>query len=112
LFGIGFPELIIIVVASVVFLGPEKLPKAVMDIAKFIKQVKQYAHHAQTSIEQELQIEELKKEALEYKQRLEHTKQTVAKNHGLDELNKYIQEDLTNLENSQISPNKEPNKDV
>ena len=40
MFGIGFTELLLISVIAILFLGPDKLPGALVEMAKFIKGVK------------------------------------------------------------------------
>ena len=71
MFGIGFPELLLISIVAILFLGPDKLPQAFVDVAKFIKGVKKSVGDAKSSIEEELKIEDLKEEALSYKKQLD-----------------------------------------
>ncbi|ANV97948.1 twin arginine-targeting protein translocase TatB [Helicobacter enhydrae] len=78
MFGMGFFEIFVVVVIAIIFLGPEKLPGAMIDLAKFFRAVKKTMDDAKSSIDQELNIAELKKEALQYKE-------SIAKN--LDEIN-------------------------
>ena len=40
MFGFGFTEILIIVVIAILFLGPDKLPSAMVDVAKFFRSVK------------------------------------------------------------------------
>lgn len=63
----GFFEIFMVLVIAIIFLGPDKLPQALVDLAKFFKAVKKTLDDAKTSIDKELNLEELKKEALEYK---------------------------------------------
>ncbi len=39
-FGIGFAELVMIAVVALIFLGPERLPGALREVAKFIRQIR------------------------------------------------------------------------
>jgi len=71
MFGIGFTELLIISVVAILFLGPDKLPSAMIEIAKFIKSVKKTVGEAKHSLEEEMKIADLKEEALSYKQQLD-----------------------------------------
>lgn len=71
MFGFGFGELLVIIIVAVIFLGPEKLPEAMVQVAKFFRSVKNTLSDAKSSIEHELKVEELKKDVLEYKNRLE-----------------------------------------
>jgi sec-independent protein translocase protein TatB len=70
MFGIGFTELILISIIAILFLGPDKLPQAMVDMAKFIKSVKKTVSDAKGSLEEELKIADLKEEALGYKKQL------------------------------------------
>jgi sec-independent protein translocase protein TatB len=71
MFGLGFMEILFIAIVAIVFLGPEKLPKAMVDIAKFIKGAKNAISDAKKSISEEVNIEDLKREALAYKAKLD-----------------------------------------
>ena len=70
MFGMGFTEIMLIAVIAILFLGPDKLPSAMVDIAKFFRNVKNTVSSVQSSIEQEMQISEIKQEALAYKKEL------------------------------------------
>ena len=70
MFGMGFTEIMLIAVIAILFLGPDKLPSAMVDIAKFLRNVKNTVGSVQSSIEQEMQISEIKQEALAYKKEL------------------------------------------
>mgnify|MGYP001821587196 FL=1 len=71
MFGIGFTELLIISIVAILFLGPDKLPSAMIEIAKFIKSVKKTVGEAKHSLEEEMKIADLKEEALSYKKQLD-----------------------------------------
>jgi len=71
MFGIGFTELLLISVVAILFLGPDKLPEAMIQIAKFIKGVKKTIGDAKSSLEEEMKIADLKEEALNYKKQLD-----------------------------------------
>ena len=70
MFGIGFTELLLIAVIAILFLGPDKLPSALVEMAKFIKGVKKTIGDAKDSLEEEMKIADLKEEALNYKAQL------------------------------------------
>ena len=70
MFGIGFTEIILISIIAILFLGPDKLPGALVDMAKFIKSVKKTVSEAKGSLEEEMKIADLKEEALSYKKQL------------------------------------------
>ncbi len=71
MFGIGFTEILLIAVIAILFLGPDKLPEAMVQIAKFIKSVKKTVGEAKSSLEEEMKIADLKDEALNYKKQLD-----------------------------------------
>lgn len=71
MFGIGFTELLLISVIAILFLGPDKLPQALVDMAKFIKKIKITVGDAKNTLEEELKIADLKEEALGYKKQLD-----------------------------------------
>ncbi|MCO4845194.1 MAG: Sec-independent protein translocase subunit TatB [Sulfurovum sp.] len=71
MFGIGFTELLLISIVAILFLGPDKLPQAMIEMAKFIKSVKKTVGEAKSSLEEEMKIADLKEEALSYKKQLD-----------------------------------------
>jgi sec-independent protein translocase protein TatB len=71
MFGLGFTEILLIAIVAIIFLGPDKLPEAMVNIAKFIKKTKNAISDAKQSLSEEVNIEELKREALGYKAELD-----------------------------------------
>jgi sec-independent protein translocase protein TatB len=71
MFGMGITEILFIAVIAIIFLGPEHLPKAMIEVAKFIKSVKKVVTDTKETIEKEVNITELKNEALDYKKMVE-----------------------------------------
>jgi len=86
MFGMGFGEILLVAVIAILFLGPDKLPEAMVQIAKFFKSFKSTINEAKSSIEQEVRLEDLKEEALEYKKKLEDATSSVKKQLSFDEL--------------------------
>ena len=74
MFGMGFMEIFFVLVIAIVALGPEKLPTAVVDIAKFFKKFKSGIDDAKSTINNELNISELRKEADNIKASMEDVK--------------------------------------
>jgi len=70
MFGMGFTEILLIAVIAILFLGPDKLPSTMIEIAKFFRNVKNTIGTVKDSIEDEMHISDIKKEALAYKQEL------------------------------------------
>ncbi len=79
MFGMGFTEILIIAVIAILFLGPDKLPKAMVDIAKFFRQAKKTIGNVKDSLEQEMNVSEIKEEALAYKKELLDAQEKIAK---------------------------------
>ncbi|WP_117235594.1 Sec-independent protein translocase protein TatB [Vibrio maerlii] len=59
MFDIGFWELVLISVVGLVVLGPERLPKAIRSVAKFIGSAKNMANNVKDELNHELKIAEL-----------------------------------------------------
>ena len=70
MFGMGFAEILIIGVIAILFLGPDKLPETMVQIAKFFRSVKTTVASAKSSIEEELHLADIKEEANSYKRQL------------------------------------------
>jgi len=87
MFGMSFAEIMIIAVIAILFLGPDKLPSTMVQIAKFFKSFKSSINDAKSSFEQEIKIQELKDETLEYKKKLDEAATSVRKTVTFDELN-------------------------
>jgi len=87
MFGIGFTELLLIAVIAILFLGPEKLPQALVEMGKFIKNIKRTIDQVKSSIEEEIEVDSLTKEALHYKEQLNNATNELKnfKNIHLDE---------------------------
>lgn len=101
MFGMSLPEILIIAVIAVLFLGPDKLPEAMVQIAKFFKTLKKGVNDAKASFESEIKIAELKQDAAKYKQSLEEATSTVRKKltfEELDEIKKKVNESKEGLE--------------
>lgn len=95
MFGMGFMEILLIAIIAVIALGPEKLPNAMVQIAKFIRKIKSGLDDAKTTIDTELNISEMKQEANKYKAQLDDLKSSVANETKIDlGLNDYLKEDV------------------
>ena len=93
MFGLGFTEIMIIAVIAILFLGPDKLPSAMVEVAKFFKNVKSTVGTVKESLEQEMNVSEIKAEALAYKKELLDAQDSVKKASGIDD----VSASLTNL---------------
>tara|TARA_Y100000996_G_C22297075_1_gene550529 strand:+ start:353 stop:601 length:249 start_codon:yes stop_codon:yes gene_type:complete len=61
MFDFGFWELALILVISLVVLGPERLPIFASQLGSIIKKVKDFANNVKTSIENESRMKDLEK---------------------------------------------------
>lgn len=86
MFGMGIGEILVIAIIAIIFLGPEKLPEAMVKGAKFFKSFKNSINDVKSSFEQEMKIQELKDEALTYKKKLDEAATSVRKVITFDEL--------------------------
>lgn len=106
MFGMGMSELLVIAIIAVLFLGPEKLPDAMVKVAKFFKTFKTSINDVKSSFEQEMKIQELKDEALAYKKKLDEVATSARKVITFDELEEIkkstqgVNDSLKELENS------------
>ena len=77
MFGMGFTEILVIAVIAILFLGPDKLPSTMVEIAKFFRSTKRTLASMKDSIEEEMHVADIKQEALAYKQELEKASSAV-----------------------------------
>ncbi|HIP15118.1 MAG TPA: Sec-independent protein translocase subunit TatB [Sulfurimonas autotrophica] len=84
MFGMGLSEIFFIIVIAILFLGPDKLPDTMVQIAKFFKSIKRTVNDAKSSFEEELKISELKEEAFRYKKQLDEATQKLEHVKNLD----------------------------
>ena len=99
MFGIGLSELLLIAIIAILFLGPDKLPDALVQIAKFIKSTKKTIIDAKSAIEEEVRLDELKQEVLSYKEEL---------NEAAEELKDFKNIDFDNFLDDELSYDEEP----
>jgi len=71
MFGMGFTEILFIAVIAIIFLGPDKLPEAMVQIAKFFNSFKKTVTEAKSTFENEIHMNELREEALSYKRTID-----------------------------------------
>jgi sec-independent protein translocase protein TatB len=67
MFGMGFMEIFLVFIVAIIALGPEKLPTAMVDMAKFFKKIKGEIDEAKTTLNNELNISQMKQDAQELK---------------------------------------------
>ena len=96
MFGMGFMEIFLILLVAIMALGPEKLPSAMVDMVKFFKKIKGGIDEAKSTLDSELNISEMKKEADKFKASINEVKSIA--NVDLD--------DLTSIEDDEDKPKK------
>ena len=100
MFGMGITEILLIAIVAVIALGPEKLPDAMVKKAKMFNSVKKGISDAKTTLDNELNIAELKEEANKFKAQIEDTKSSLSIENkfdlGLDDI---LKNDLEPLKN-------------
>ncbi|WP_151899752.1 Sec-independent protein translocase protein TatB [Sulfurimonas hydrogeniphila] len=79
MFGMGFTEMLLIAVVAILFLGPDKLPSTMVEIAKFFRNVKNTIGTVKDSLEEEMNLSQIKQEALAYKQELLNASESLNK---------------------------------
>ncbi|MDX1295024.1 MAG: Sec-independent protein translocase protein TatB [Sulfurimonadaceae bacterium] len=92
MFGMGFAEILIIAVIAILFLGPDKLPETMVEIAKFFRSVKKTVTSAKESLEEELHISDIKEEALNYKKELTSASSELSRMTDMTEVGSEIRE--------------------
>ncbi|PHQ65193.1 MAG: twin-arginine translocase subunit TatB [Sulfurimonas sp.] len=104
MFGMGFTEILIIAVIAILFLGPDKLPSAMVEVAKFFRSVKKTIGTVKDSLEEEMNITDIKEEALAYKKELLSASDDLKRATGISELGA----SLTNLGDDILGDDLEP----
>lgn len=117
---ISFGEIIVILIVAILVLGPDKLPEAIVQIAKILKALKRNIDDAKSSIEKEIRINDLKEEAKKYKDEFSSANENIRKKLSFEEFDDLKRDildktkvDLTfdSRENSTPSPNEQnPNE--
>ncbi|MFK0358814.1 Sec-independent protein translocase protein TatB [Campylobacter coli] len=116
----SFGEIIVILIVAILVVGPDKLPEAIVQIAKILKALKRNIDDAKSSIEKEIRINDLKEEAKKYKDEFSSANENIRKKLSFEEFDDLKRDildktkvDLTfdSRENSTPSPNEQnPNE--
>ncbi|CAM3514941.1 Sec-independent protein translocase protein TatB [Arcobacter aquimarinus] len=100
MFGMGFMEIFLIAIVAIIALGPDKLPTAMVEIAKFINKFKNGLADAKTTLDNELNISEMKAEANKFKSQIEETKASLSMDSKVDlGLNDILNDDIKSSTN-------------
>ncbi len=111
MFGMSLGEILIIAIIAILFIGPDKLPDAMVKIAKFFRSFKKSVHEVKESIEQEIHLKELKDEAISYKEQLENSVNEIKRDHNVNVLED-LQDGFADIKTSLTNLEEEPQKQV
>ena len=115
MFCMGFTEIVVIAIIAILFIGPDKLPSMMVDIAKFFRQVKSTIGNVKESIEGELHVSDIQQEVLNYKKELLDASNSVKESTHIDQLGNLnslvdnVGNDILSDINEPVTP-KEPQK--
>jgi sec-independent protein translocase protein TatB len=84
MFGMGFMEIFLIAMVAIIALGPDKLPTAMVEVAKFLKKFKSGVADAKSTLDNELNITEMKEEANKFKAQIEDSKMSMTMDSKVD----------------------------
>ena len=76
-------------IVAIIVLGPDKLPNALIEMAKFVRVVKRTMQDAKDTLDREVNLAEIKKEAQAYKDKLEQSVD-ISKELNVDDMQKGI----------------------
>jgi sec-independent protein translocase protein TatB len=119
MFGMGLTELILIAVVGIIALGPEKLPDAMIKIAKMFNKLKELLSDAKDTIDEQVQLDEITKDMKKYQQTIKDTSDEIMRTSGANKakeemgnLNKMLGNDYDNNydENGNIVKEKKKKK--
>jgi sec-independent protein translocase protein TatB len=88
----GFFEIFLVLIVAIIALGPEKLPGAAVEIVRFFKKFKSGVEEAKSTIDQELNISEMKKEAEQFKASVDNVTSTISAD--IDEVAQITESDI------------------
>lgn len=111
MFGIGFFEFILISVIIIIFLGPDKLPEALMKVIKIFKTVSKSIHEAKSAIEEEINLEELKEDSKKYRALLEKKTDEIKNSFSFEDLKENASEVNAAIDELKIEKAQESKKD-
>jgi sec-independent protein translocase protein TatB len=82
MFDIGFWELVLVGLVSLLVFGPERLPRVAREASLWIRKARSMVASVKAEIDQELELHELKQSLLDEKKKLE--REALSARHRLD----------------------------
>ena len=106
MFGMGITEILLIAIVAVLFLGPDKLPSTMIEIAKFFRSVKGTVNSAKATIEDEIRLSGIKESVMDYKAELANVSSELTRMTDLTD----VKSDITAIGNdlTQETPTSAP----
>ncbi len=106
----GFTEILLIGIVAIIFLGPDKLPTAMVQIAKTFNSFKKSITDVRSTFEAEINMHDLREDALSYKRSVANDisgfkNAMVETTRGLDEMlldDELIEEDTEEFEDFEL----------
>ena len=77
MFDFGFWELALVLIISLIILGPERLPVFASQLGSLIKKIKDFANSVKSNIENESRMNDLKKIIEKQKEELSEFEDTI-----------------------------------
>jgi sec-independent protein translocase protein TatB len=103
MFDIGFSEIMVVAVISLIIMGPERLPETVRTLSLWLGRLRQFVSSARAEIEDEVGIDEIRRQL-----RNEQIMRDLEK--SKDELS-LLAKNVTDVKNEQIMRDLEKSKD-
>lgn len=95
MFGMGLTEIFLIAIVAVLFLGPDKLPSTMIEIAKFFRSVKGTVNSAKATLEDEIRLSGIKESVMDYKAELSNASSELTRLTDLTD----VKANITSIEN-------------
>ncbi len=103
MFDIGFSELILIAIVTLLVVGPERMPKVARTAGHLFGRLQRYISEVKTDINRELKLDELRKLEADMREKARDMEHTMT-----DEINRADQELKQVAEAVQMPPEPEP----
>ena len=86
MFGMGITEILLIAIVAVLFLGPDKLPSTMVEIAKFFRSVKGTVNTAKATLSEEIRLSGINESVMDYKNELTNASAELTRMSDLTEI--------------------------